>query len=162
MFGRRRKLAQAGPAVFTQQQGVVTVTPVLAQPPHAPAPAGTAGWRAFPGVLAPHEQIGAYAGSMLNQFPAMLPGVQLHSGREGHNTHYFTPTAQPVYLGGLSQTTRPNNIAGAQRYGSMFGGPIGPITAQQNQAAVYAAQVKQSGLAALGWAKALTPQSPGS
>lgn len=119
---------------------------------------GTAGWRPMPGSQNPSQQIGAFDGSLLNQYPAYIPGVQLHSGREWGNPNWYTPTALALPPGStnLQTTTSPNNIMGGQRYGSQFSGPIGPLSARKNQANVVAAQVRQSGLSALQWAQGLS------
>jgi hypothetical protein len=118
---------------------------------------GTNGWAPFPGYIPAAYQTGAFGGTLLNQFPALLPGVQLLNGREGNWNGYYTPTALPVGLGGLTQTTRPNNISGGQLWGAAWGGPIGPIDVQRMMASVTAQQVRQSGVAAMSWAKALAP-----
>lgn len=165
MFGRRAPAsapaeayaatATGGP--FYEQMAIQSNSPTVPSIPQFDPNALTAGWQAAP-VVAPWQQIGAFNGRMLNQFPARLEGVQLHSGREWGNSAYYTPYAQPgaVGNGGLTQTTRPNNIASAQRYGSIFQGPIGPLSATKMQADVVAAQIRQSGVSMLGWAKGLT------
>jgi hypothetical protein len=162
MFGRRRgRTPSATPEAYPFSG--VGAAYGLAQPPGLSAAAsahvgGTAGWRALPGFVPTAYQTGAYAGQLLNQYPARIDGPQLHSGREWGRTGWDYPTATPLPGNGqLGQTQRPNNIAGAQRYGSLFSGPIGPITAQRNAALVAIAQVKTSGLQAVQWAKALNP-----
>lgn len=126
---------------------------------------GTAGWKAVPGSASysPVEQIGAYNGSLLNQYPAYIAGVQLHSGREWGNPHWYTPTAYALGPNetNLQTTTRPANIAGAQRYGSRFSGPIGPLSVKKNQANLRAAQVRQSGLSLTEWAQGLSQVASG-
>lgn len=139
-----------------QQGAIVTAVPVVS--PNADHIQGVAGWRPMPGSQNPSQQIGAFNGSLLNQFPARIDGVQLHSVREFGNPYWYTPTRFPLPVGStnLQTTTRPNNLPGAQRYGSQFSGPIGPISARKNQANVVAAQVRQSGLNALRWAEGLS------
>lgn len=119
---------------------------------------GTTGWRPMPGMQNPSSQIGAFDGTLLNQYPAYIPGVQLFNGRMGNNPLWYTPTAFALPQGStnLQTTTRPNNIVGSQRYGSQFSGPIGPLSARKNQANVVAAQVRQSGLSAVKWAEGLS------
>lgn len=146
--GRRANQAQGRPMVINS-----TVPPVV--PPMGPG-GYTAGWAAIPATLAPWQQIGAYAGSMLNQFPANLPGPQLHSGREWGSTDWYTPTTSYVPNGSVQLTQTPGQYAGAQRAGSIYGGPIGPLTANKYAAAVTAAQVRQSGLQAMNWALSLS------
>lgn len=149
--------ANGGP--FFQPMAIQSNQPAVAQLPKFNPAALTAGWKPAPGFQNPSQQIGMFAGQMLNQFPALLPGPQLHSGREWGNSSYYTPYAKPAVVGngGLTQTTRPNNVASAQRYGSIFQGPIGPLSATKMQADVVAAQIRQSGVSMLGWAQALTP-----
>lgn len=118
-------------------------------------PGLTAGWAPMPGHQNPSQQIGLYDGRMLTQYPANLPGLQLLNGRIGNNPHWYTPQVQPTALAGVQQTTRGTGFAGAQRYGSIFGGPIGPTNVRQMQARLTAAQVRQSGLAMMQWARGL-------
>lgn len=118
--------------------------------------AGTAGWAAIPGTLAPWQQVGAFAGSRLNQFPAYIPGVQLHSGREWGNSDWYYPTRTYLPNGSVQQTQQAASDPGGQRYGSTFTGPIGPLSAKRNAAAVTAAQVRQSGMQNLAWAQGLS------
>lgn len=148
MFGRPKQLRMRGALVSTQP----VVTPANA---HVN---GTAGWAPMPGAQHPSQQIGVYAGSLLNQYPAYIPGVQLHQGVESLMPRWYTPTAFALPPGStnLQTTQRPNNVMGGQRYGSQFSGPIGPISARKNQANVVAAQVRQSGMQALQWAQGLT------
>lgn len=143
--------------IATQQGAYLAIAPAVPAAPSQAGIGGTAGWKALPGLQNPNQQIGMYAGGLLNQFPAIIPGAQLYSGREYANSNWYTPTAAPVTNGGLSQTTNANNLPGGQLWGSQYGGPIGPISAQSMRANVVAQQVRQSGLAAMGWAKALAP-----
>lgn len=118
--------------------------------------AGTAGWAAIPFTLAPWQQIGAYAGGLLNGYPANIPGVQLHSGREWGSSHYYYPQISYLPNGSVQETAFPAQRPTAQRYGSTYTGPIGPVSAKQNAAAVTAAQIRQSGMQAYQWAKGLS------
>lgn len=117
---------------------------------------GTAGW--LPGYGAPHpsQQIGRFAGTMLNQFPAAPRGVQLHSGREWGNSNWYYPSVAPLPNGSVQQTQRPTNLPGGQREGSRYTGAVGPISVKLYRAAVAAAQVRQTGLSASPWADGLT------
>lgn len=133
------------------------LAPVLPAPPSQAGIAGTAGWAPFPGYVPEAAQTGVYAGRLLNQFPANLPGVQLHSGREWGSSSWYYPAVVPLPNGSLQQTQAPVNLPSAQRYGSLFQGPIGPLDAQKNAALVVAAQIRQSGQSALQWAAALNP-----
>lgn len=121
-------------------------------------PAGlTNGWAPGPGTPSPQQQIGAFSGPPLNQYPAYISGVQLHSGREWGNSSWYYPTAGVLPPGGQPQLTQQSaQIAGAQRYGSLFGGPIGPISAKRYRAKIAAAQARQSGAQAMAWAQGLS------
>lgn len=117
----------------------------------------TAGWLPGYGSPAPQQQIGRFDGSMLNQYPAYLPGVQRHSVREFGDSRWFYPMAVRSPLGNLSQTVNYSNLPGAQRHGSAFGGLLGPINSRRVTGAVLAQQLRQSGLQAMGWAAGLNP-----
>lgn len=162
MFRRRNR----GPAVVPDTElspplagtgAILALSPVLPAMPSQAGIGGTAGWAPFPGYVDRAQQTGAYAGRLLNQFPANLPGVQLHSGREWGSSSWYYPAVAPIPNGSIQQTQQPVNLPSAQRYGSLFQGPIGPITAQRNAALVVAAQIRQSGQSALQWAAALNP-----
>jgi len=144
MFGRKRGAARA---VLTYSEP---------QRPHGAQIGGTAGWA--PGYGTPHasQQTGRYAGGLLNQYPASPSGVQLHGGREWGWACWYYPAVSVIPNGSVQQTTHPNNISGGQRSGSIFGGPIGPVTARLFRAKVADAQVRQSGLSASDWAQGLT------
>lgn len=116
------------------------------------------GWAPMAGYISQPQQIGMFAGQLLNQYPAMLPGVQRHSGREWGNSRWQTPSKTPTPNGNLQLSQTPAQLAGGQRYGSLFSGPIGPVSARKNAAAVTRAQVQQSGLASLAWAQQLSEQ----
>lgn len=154
MWGRKRRDigVPVAPQIAFNALSPITPYPVTSQ-----GIAGTAGWKAIPGYVPEAYQVGAYNGGLLSQYPANLPGVQRHCGVEFLHPGWYTPTVGFVANGGSSQTTRPNNIAGAQRNGAAFSGSIGPINAQANAAAVVAAQVRQSGLAAMQFAQRLNP-----
>lgn len=136
--------------MWGRPHATVSPRPVAAIGP--PPIAGVTGWAPLPGTQNPSQQIGAFAGQRLNQWPANVPGVQLHSGHEGNNAHWYTPTLTAIPNGSLQQTQRPNNLPGGQRDAVRYTGPIGPLSARRNAVLVAAAQVRQSGLAALGWA----------
>lgn len=159
---RRRRAATAPPvdqltAPAAGIGAVVSVAPVLPALPSAAGIGGAAGWAPMPGYVPAAAQTGTYAGRLLNQFPANLPGPQLHSGREWGNSSWYYPAVRPLPNGSAQQTQQHNNLPGAQRYGSLFSGPQGPITAQRNAALVAANQIRQSGQSALRWAAALNP-----
>lgn len=117
---------------------------------------GTAGWEALPGAQNPNQQIGMYAGSLLNQYPARVDGPQKHSAVEWLYPGWRTPVK--VGAPQSPQTSQQMaNIAGAQRYGSMFQGPLGPLTAQGATENVTTQQIRATGVAALEWARKLNP-----
>lgn len=160
LFGRRRKApSRYDDALAGNPRARVSTQHVN------PAPGGSraniqgtvTGWRPMPGSQNPSQQIGAFDGQLLNQYPALVPGVQLHCGREWGNSRWYYPV-----VGGAesndTQTPRPQMISGGQRFGSIYSGPIGPIAAQQLKQNVAYQQVRQSGMAALDWAAALQDQ----
>lgn len=139
--------------------GVPWVTPM----PAGPLPTGPVGgqvtlWAPLPGYVSEQQQKGAFAGRLLNQFPAKVDGVQLQNGRLNNNPGWNTPgvTFSPTGYG--TPTTQQNNLPGGQRVGQRYGGGIGPISARRNMQAVIAAQIRQSGASALKWAEGLSPQ----
>lgn len=125
---------------------------------------GAAGWRAFGHGQAASEQIGAFDGSPLNQFPVNLPGVQRYCGVEGLQSGWYYPTVTVVPAGAstVQQVQRgsgTSRLAGAQRRGQTFTGPIGPITAKVFRKRVLAASVDQSALSVESWANLAQPGS---
>lgn len=113
------------------------------------------GWKSMPGFQNPSQQIGMFDGQLLNQYPAMLPGVQLHQGREFGNPFWYTPTQTYVPNGTVQLTQKKGQVPGASRNGSTYQGPIGPVSARTYKAAVTQAQAAQSGLANLAFASNL-------
>lgn len=110
-------------------------------------------WLPFPNVPSPWAQVGKGA-VWLSQFPAYYNQPQLHSGREWGSSRYYTP-ARSV-LPDFQMTQRPTNIAGGQRTGQSYTGPVGPLSARKLFARVTQSQVAQSGTSALSWASQLT------
>lgn len=117
---------------------------------------GTAGWRPLSWGQAPWEQIGAYDGSPLNQYPAHYDQPQLRQGVEGLRSNWQVPTVLPVLS--WQQTQNVANVPGAQRYGAPAGAPVGPLSAKAMRARVASAQVRQSGMASMSWAQGLSAQ----
>lgn len=159
-FGRRNRGQLNVPAVDIPAQPAgsgmyVSVGPI----PDGARPAALleAGWAPFGHGQSPVQQIGAYAGRMLNQYPAIIQGTQRHSVREFGNSRWFYPVARPTPLGNLSQTQQNAMVPGSQRYGSRFSGLLGPINSRQVTGAVVAQQIRQSGLQAMNWAAGLNP-----
>lgn len=158
MFGRSN--SRRANAAGTQRQdhpAALTSTGAAGLVPTGAA-GYTAGWKPLPGSQGPWQQIGAFDGQMLSQYPARVDGAQLHSGREWGCSNWYYPSISAIPNGNLQQTTRPNNVNGGQRYGSLVGAPLGPISAKKNAARLTAAQVRQSGLQAMQWAQGLSSQ----
>lgn len=159
MFGRKRAAATAAPgtpvwavpSTVSATGAYVAVAPVTPRPPDASRIAGTTGWAANP-ALPPSQQVGMYAGTLLNQFPAMVTQPQLWQGREGLTSSWYFPAVKPLPLGSIQQTQQPAYLPGAQRYGSQFSGPIGPLSARLLSRRVLADQVRQSGMALVQYA----------
>jgi hypothetical protein len=154
MFGRGQRPAPAA--------AVVAIAPVVtAGPPTGLGPGLLNGWA--PGYGSPHpsQQVGRFSGPPLTQYPARIEGPQLHGGREWGTSGWFTPTRFVQPAGGTTQVGTVGTPVPVLRNGSTFTGPIGPISARSVQTNVAAAQVRQSGLSAMGWAKALTGQGQG-
>jgi hypothetical protein len=153
MFGRGHRPAPAA--------AVVSIAPVvtggLPTGPHGLVN----GWA--PGYGNPHasQQTGRFSGPPLTQYPARVDGPQLHGGREWGTTAWYTPTRFVQPAGGPTQVGTTGTPVPVLRNGSVYGGPIGPISSRAAQQNVAAAQVRQSGLSAMGWAKGLTGQGQG-
>src|ERR1700742_2814802 len=163
MFGCRRDTQQlnipiTAMPVYTGdgRSALLTVGPVPVDA-RSPNLLGLAGWAPGPGTPHPSQQIGLFAGRMLNQYPAIVPGIQRHSVREFGNSRWNVPLAVPSPLGNLSQTMNYANLPGAQRRGSQFSGLLGPINSRQVTASGVAQQIRQSGLQAMNWAAGLNP-----
>lgn len=138
--------------------GVPTLFYVTGLPAHTPqGPGGyTAGWKGMPGSANPSQQIGMFDGGMLSQFPAMISGVQRKQGRESGSSRWYYPSLTVIPNGSVQQTTKPNNVNGGQRYGSIYSGPLGPLSTRRMAGNVARAQVQQSGLQAMDWARSLS------
>lgn len=125
------------------------------RPAAAPAGAqvgGVTGWRGIP-TPSQTQQIGAFAGTVLTQFPVNLPGVQLNCGVNSMSAGWYTPSRSQ--LPSFMQSQQRGFSAGPQRGGQTYAGGLGPLTVAQMNNNVAAAQVRQSGLAAFSWARGL-------
>lgn len=120
---------------------------------------GTAGWAPFGHGQHPSDQIGAYAGSPLNQFPANVPGVQLHEGVEFLSSAWYYPSISAIPNGSIQVSQHEANLPGAQRYGSQYSGAVGPTNVRLFRRRVAAASVQQTALLAQPWAGILAPGS---
>lgn len=136
----------------------MAVSPACPGPiPSARGIGGEAGWRAFGSGQHPSAQTGAFDGTLLNQLPANIPGVQLWNGVAGMTQGWYFPSRSVVPS--FQQTQQMVNLAGAQRRGSMFTGPIGPVSARLYRARVTAAAVPQTSLLSQPWAQLLLHRS---
>lgn len=127
----------------------------------APAAGLVRGWAPAYGGSAPNEQIGAYSGTAVTQRAGYILEVQKVQGVEsvGTGTGWLQPPTQIDGQGGLTSLQGANTPgAQLQSSGSAVAGGLGPITARRMRAAVAAAQIRQSGLAAYQWAQTLSPQ----
>lgn len=163
MFARRKAATGANAAntvaQLEQQQagGVASMVGVLPYGQPGPREGYVTGWKAMPGAefATPNNQTGAFAGQLLNQYPAYLPGVQLRQGREYGNSAWYTPTQSYVPNGTIQLTQQHGQVPGGQRSGSRYQGGIGPVTARGYKANVTKAQAAQSGLEQLAFASNL-------
>lgn len=117
----------------------------------------TAARRAMPGHQLPPNQIGLYGDNQLSQFPARWEGLMLRCGVEGLRDGWYTPSKSVVP--DFQQTQYPAVNVSPQLMGANPGAPVGPVNVAAMQANVIAGQIRQSGLAAMSWARQLTPQS---
>lgn len=160
---RRRRTPQgvtgaqyaAGPEGAPAAVGTTTVR--TAALPTGPGPGLTAGYRGS-GVISADEQIGMFAGGPLTMVAGYVDEVQKRQGVESLSAGWFLP-AQLTSSTGYAITMRAGNAAEVQRIVGGNNGGIGPITARQMRAQVTAAQIRQSGLAAIQWAQQLSPVS---
>lgn len=133
----------------------VAVAPVLTGPEPAGPRGYTAGWAGM-GVLHPSDQTGRYAGTQLTQVGGYVTELQRWQGVEGTSPGWIVPPQIGAALG-YSLTLHTGNAAEAQRLRDGNNGAVGPITARMMRANVTAAQIRQSGLAAVQWAQSLSP-----
>lgn len=129
--------------------------------PTGPQAGTVQGWAGL-AVLAPHSYSGAYSGSPVSMRGGMVPGLQRQCGVEGlASGWYVPPSAAPAAVLGnaWAGSMYVGNAAsgGAQRVGGAPSGGMGPITVRTMRANVTRAQIQQSGMAAVQWARALSP-----
>jgi hypothetical protein len=150
----RRRRAAALPAV---EPTAVAVAPIRTVTPPTGPQGLAAGWAGM-GVLHPSDQIGRFAGTQLTQVGGYVTEVQRWQGVEGTSSAWIVPPQVNAGYGWqLSMHT--GNAAEAQRLLDGNNGGLGPITARAMRANVTAQQIRQSGLAAVQWAQALSPVS---
>jgi hypothetical protein len=129
--------------------------------PADPVPAeygAVSGGRPFAPLATPNVQGGYFDDVRLNQFPARWEGLMLRCGVEGLKSGWYTPTISVVPTFQQSQYPQRDRV-GTQRFGQGYTGGVGPVNVAAMNAAVVAAQIRQSGLSAMSWAKDLTPKS---
>lgn len=152
MLGLRRR--RPPPA---REMVAVAAAPVRTIAPPPAATGYTTGYRPFP-VWSAADQIGAFAGTQLTQRAGNVLEVQQRQGVEGLSSAWGVP-AQLTSSTGYLITLRAGNPAEVQRIVGGTNGGVGPITARTMRANVTAQAVRQSGLAAVQWAQALSPIS---
>jgi len=119
-------------------------------------PGTVTGWQAFKPAASDNAQIGAYAGTVLTQYPTNLPNAQLFCGVEGLRSAWYYPSVAGLPLGSsITQTVSPANATGSQRYGLRFTGPLGPLVARAESALVSDQQARESGPRVVGWARSM-------
>jgi hypothetical protein len=144
MFGRRATVAHHGAAPMPTGSG----GPMVPQ---------TDGWAPFGHGQHPSDQIGAYDGGPLNQWPAYIPGVQLNNGVQYLRSGWYTPTRSVIPNAQTYATVAQANLPGAQRVGSRYTGPIGPITARLFKQQVTAESIRGTAMQAQPWAAGMVP-----
>lgn len=152
LFRRRPRAGTADPTV-------VATSPVGSVGAAAGAgPIGyTAGWAGL-GTLHPSQYAGRFDGGQLTQLAGYVTEVQRRQGVEGIGTGWAVH-GQLNPATGYLLTMRAGNPADVQRIVGGNNGSLGPITANQMRAAVTAAQIRQSGLSAVQWARSLSPNA---
>jgi hypothetical protein len=150
-FGRKRAALPAAERVTVTVAPTRTIGPV-------PGPIGyAAGYRGLP-YLHASDQIGAFAGGQLTQRAGNVLEVQRKQGVEGLSAGWMVPGARQATLSWLADQQRAGYTGPQRSLGGTNGG-LGPITAKAMRARVTAAQVRQSGTAAVDWARSLSPQA---
>lgn len=160
IFGRRAPRGVAGSQYSAGSEGAPAsvTTGVVHTAPLPTGPDGfTRGYRGL-GVLSPDDQIGGWSGGPLTMVAGYTDEVQKRQGVESVDTGWYLPAALTSSTG-YAITMHTGNAAGVQRIIGGSNGQIGPITARQMRAQVTAAQIRQSGLAAVQWAQSLSPIS---
>jgi len=151
MFRRKRAALPAAEPV------AVTVAPTRTVG-GVPGPIGyAAGWRGLP-YQSPSQQIGAFAGTQLTQRAGNVLEVQRRQGVENTSAAWMVPAGRDAFVSWLATQQRAG-YTGPQRSQGGSSGGLGPITAKAMRARVTAAQVRQSGMAAVQWAQSLSPQA---
>lgn len=156
IFSRRRSLPAA-------QRAGVAVDPFRSAAGGAHGPAGTVGIRGHAGlgVQHPSQYLGGVSGTALTTRPGMVPGLQRRCGTESLNAGWYCPpnpadaaTAAPFPW---MATQRAGYYPGSQRSGSTVQGGMGPVNAQAMRAGITRAQILQSGLGVVQWARQRPP-----
>jgi hypothetical protein len=123
------------------------------EPVPDPPTYGPTGWAPFAPLATPNVQKGAFGDRLLNQYPAIWPGLQRKNGRQGNNPGWVVLRTYAVNPEQASQF--PANASQTQRYGNTYTGGMGPIAAQALAQRVADGQVRQSGVNAVNYAAAL-------
>jgi hypothetical protein len=117
----------------------------------------TAGWAGLD-VLTPQQYAGTFRGGQLTQLAGYVNEAQKRQGVEGLGSRWGVAGQLNPSTGYLI-TMRAGNPADVQRIVGGNNGGLGPITANQMRAAVTAAQIRQSSLSAVQWARSLSPNA---
>jgi hypothetical protein len=157
---RRRAAAPAPEALNAGYGAGVTVAGVapVAGAAHAPGGQQVRGWAGL-GVQLPANYAGAYSGSPVSMRGGFTPGLQRRGGTECMSAGWYTPpTSAGTGQGNSWQgTLRGGASAGAQLVGGSPAGSLGPSNVRAMRQEITAAQIRQSGLAAVQWAQSLSP-----
>lgn len=153
---RRRSLPASQPAG-------VSVAPARGAARAAHGPGGQVGIRGHAGLgyVHPSSYGGAFSGAAITQRPGLVPGVQRRCGTEQLNSGWYVPpnpadaaTASPFPW---MVTQRASYYPGAQRSGGAPRGGMGPANAQAMRTQITRAQILQSGLGVVNWARQRPP-----
>lgn len=140
----------AGVAVAPIRTGQIT--------PDPPNGGQVQGWAGL-SVQLPANYAGAYSGQPVSMRGGFGPGLQRRGGTEGLSAGWYLPPGMAgAGLGNAwSGTQRGASSPGAQLIGGAAGAGLGPANVRTMRGNITAAQIRQSGLAAVQWAQALSP-----
>lgn len=153
LFGRRKPAAD-----LPAGEPVSVASALVQQVPRGVHPSGlTAGWQGN-GYLHPSQYMGVFAGGQLTMLGGATIEAQKRQGVESTSTAWYLPSNVTASLG-YAMTMRVGNPMEMQKLLDGNNGGLGPISAKQMRANVTAAQIRQSGLAAVQWAQSLSPNA---
>lgn len=159
LFTRRRPAEPVDPLEAGWAAGVA-VAPIRTGQvtPDPPNGGQVQGWAGL-GVQLPANYAGAYSGQPVSMRGGFTAGLQRQCGTEGLSAGwYLAPGVAGAGLGNAwSGTQRGSSSPGAQLVGGAPGAGLGPANVRTMRGNVTAAQIRQSGLAAVQWAQSLSP-----